>query len=193
MADTSLLPPNATQAERALAMAAGDRLDAMPVPLRELWDVQTCPANLLPWLAYAWGVDSWNSDWDDATQRATVQAAIVVKQHRGTISAVRQALLALGVSVQVQEWFAQAPQADPYTYRVLLSVTQRGFSAADLAEVMAVAERSKNVRSHMSAMHITTRSDATLTFSAACTTGIRTEVTQALAAPLILNPYVIVI
>ena len=36
----------------AAARACAD-IENTPVPLRHLWNVDTCPANLLPWLAWA--------------------------------------------------------------------------------------------------------------------------------------------
>ena len=47
----SLLPPNASALERKLEQATL-RLGTLPVPLRELWNPDTCPAHLLPWLAW---------------------------------------------------------------------------------------------------------------------------------------------
>ena len=52
----SLLPHNASPQERAIE-AATARLADVPVPLRDLWNPETCPAELLPWLAWAFGVD----------------------------------------------------------------------------------------------------------------------------------------
>jgi len=44
----SLLPPNATDTERAIE-ATTERTTDLPVPLRTLWNPDTCPADLLPW------------------------------------------------------------------------------------------------------------------------------------------------
>lgn len=35
------------------------KLKKTPVSIRELWNPDTCPANLLPWLAWSFSVDRW--------------------------------------------------------------------------------------------------------------------------------------
>ena len=47
----SLLPPNATPLERALEDGLTG-LAAIDPPVEKIWDPQTCPLPLLPWLAY---------------------------------------------------------------------------------------------------------------------------------------------
>ena len=53
---TSILPPNVTRAERALEGATA-RLDDVPVPIRSMWNPATCPAFLLPWIAWGLSID----------------------------------------------------------------------------------------------------------------------------------------
>jgi len=55
----NLLPPNATQAERALSQAIVAR--PLPVDITALWDADRCPAALLPWLAWALSVVEWKA------------------------------------------------------------------------------------------------------------------------------------
>ncbi|WP_247319438.1 phage tail protein I, partial [Ralstonia pseudosolanacearum] len=45
MSSATLLPPNATPLERRAAQAGG-RIERVPVPLRDLWNPATCPAEL---------------------------------------------------------------------------------------------------------------------------------------------------
>lgn len=92
---TALLPPSATPAEIAVAMAAA-RIGDVPTPLASLWSVCDCPAELLPWLAWAVSVDDWDPDWDDATRRAVIAASIEVHRRKGTIGSIRRALEAAG-------------------------------------------------------------------------------------------------
>jgi P2-related tail formation protein len=51
----SLLPPNVSGLERALEQASA-RVGDIPVPIDPLWNPATCPARLLPWLAWALSV-----------------------------------------------------------------------------------------------------------------------------------------
>jgi phage tail P2-like protein len=91
----TLLPPNATQEERALEQATA-RLGDMAAPLRETWNPDSCPADLLPWLAWALQVDIWDKDWSDDTQRAVIRGAIEVHRRKGTPWAIKRALLNAG-------------------------------------------------------------------------------------------------
>ena len=63
---TSILPPNSTAPERAIESASSFVRDLV-VPIRHLWNPETCPAAFLPWLAWSWSVDSWNPDWPAPT------------------------------------------------------------------------------------------------------------------------------
>ena len=95
MSDGDLLPPNATAQERALSMAAG-RLSAVPVPIRDLWNPDTCPPGLLAWLAWAFGVDEWSSDWSEESKRATIRDAVAVQSRKGTVWSIRRVLANAG-------------------------------------------------------------------------------------------------
>ena len=48
MSEQTLLPPNASDLERATEGAIRARLTAVPIPLATLWNPDTCPAPLLP-------------------------------------------------------------------------------------------------------------------------------------------------
>ncbi len=106
MADVlTLLPPNATQLERNIEQSATATIEQLPVPIRDLWNPDTCPAHLLPWLAWALDVEQWQSDWPEATRRAAIKASWHVHNKMGTKASVRQALDALGASVTMSEWY----------------------------------------------------------------------------------------
>lgn len=92
---SSLLPPNANSHEHALDDATA-RVGEVPVELVKLWNAETCPANLLPWLAWALSVDEWDETWTEAQKRATVAASYEVHSHKGTPTAIISALQALG-------------------------------------------------------------------------------------------------
>lgn len=100
---SSLLPPNANPHEHALDDACA-RLGAVPVAIVKLWNAQTCPAALLPWLAWALSVDEWDETWSEAQKRAVVTASYTVHGYKGTPYAIRAALMALGYdNVLIQE------------------------------------------------------------------------------------------
>lgn len=156
---SSLLPLNSTKLERALEEIGAQAMD-LPVLLRSLWNPETCPLNLLPWLAWAWSVDDWSDSWTERQKRDTVKAALSVQRIKGTLGAVKRALNALGVPARIQEWFNQTPAAAPYTFRLLLDVEQTPMTKADLARVLAVVENTKNLRSHLETVLITITSQA---------------------------------
>lgn len=91
----SLLPPNSTGTERALegAIAKGVPLNA---PVHVLWDPHHCPAQHLPWLAWAVGVEEWDEAWPEEIKRNVIAATPQIRRHRGTVWAVREALRAVG-------------------------------------------------------------------------------------------------
>lgn len=107
-----LLPPNATPQERALSLTTG-RIEALPAPLRDLWRSETCPAVLLPWLAWALSVDDWSADWPEEIQRAVIAASIAVHRKKGTPWSIRAALQAMGYrDVVLVEWWMQENRHD---------------------------------------------------------------------------------
>lgn len=161
MTDTAtLLPSNATALERAAA-AADARISDTPVPVRDVWNPYTCPADILPWLAFAYAVDEWDNGWTVEVKREVIAQSLRIKRMKGTYGAVQRALAVLGLPARVQEWFQQSPPADPYTFRIRIESEQIGFNAYQLAQVRRVVERYKNVRSHLTGIDIDIRSRAT--------------------------------
>lgn len=110
---TSLLPPNVTPLERRVSTVAAD-LERVSAPLQTLWDAQRIPANMLPWLAWATGVDEWSRGWPEQTKRDAIDEAIPIRRLRGTVWAVRRALETLGYTDveilehtdQLEKWIA---------------------------------------------------------------------------------------
>lgn len=62
MSDSRLLPTGSSPLEVAAAKACAE-IEKTPVSIRELWNPDTCPANLLPWLAWSFSVDRWDDKW----------------------------------------------------------------------------------------------------------------------------------
>lgn len=129
-------------------------------PLRTLWNPDTCPPELLAWLAWAFSVDEWNTGWTDAQKREFIRRSLEVHRYKGTIGAVRDALGALFFDARVQEWFAQVPAGPEYTFRVLLQADQVGISQEALSGLISVIERTKNLRSHLTEVEVIARSVA---------------------------------
>lgn len=156
---SDLLPSNATAPERALSLAIARQGD-VPIRVREMWSADSCPENLLAWLAWAFGVDEWDTGWTDIQKRAVIKRSVEVHRHKGTIGAVRDALGALIVDSRVQEWFNQTPSASAYTFRVLLDISQDGVPQSAINAIAAVIDRTKNLRSHLDRVELYVKSNA---------------------------------
>ena len=90
-----LLPPNASAQEYALEGATA-RLGEVPAPLRNVWNPDTCPASMLPWLAWAFGVDEWDSAWSEDAKRQTIRDAVMIQRRKGTVWSIKRAIAAAG-------------------------------------------------------------------------------------------------
>lgn len=87
-----LLPGNTTPQERALEQATA-RVGSVGVSgISQQWDPLTCPASLLPWLAWAFSVDEWDATWPDEFKRRTIAESVSIHQRKGTVSSVRRVL-----------------------------------------------------------------------------------------------------
>jgi phage tail P2-like protein len=150
---SDLLPSSATAAERALSNAV-ERHATLPVPVRDVWDADTCPAALLPWLAWAYSVDEWDTRWSEQQKREVIRRSIEVHRYKGTIGAVREALAALFFDSRIQEWFNQTPNGTPYTFKVLLQANQVGIEQAAFNKLFQVIDRAKNLRSHLDSVEL---------------------------------------
>lgn len=144
----SLLPRNATHAEAALSLAAARLADIQPY-IREMWNPDTCPAKNLPWLAWAFSVDEWDSAWTEKQKRSTIDASYKVHRNKGTVGALRDALGALGYSIHLVEWFEESPPATPYTFTLSADLGGQGVDSTLWHSIDAVVQATKNVRSHM--------------------------------------------
>lgn len=142
---TDLLPYNATKAERALSEAIA-RLSDVPIRVRDVWNPETCPAALLPWLAWAFSVDEWDPAWTEQQKRAAIAASVEVHRRKGTAGAVRRAVESLGLGAEFSEWFDHG--GDPYTFRLLIEASQYQLRHASLLRLIEVVEATKNLRSH---------------------------------------------
>lgn len=147
----SILPPNATAVERAIDRASAAALAKLPVYLiRWVKDPDSCPLALLPWLAWEYQVDTWNVHWSEKMKRDAIKRAHYIHRHRGTVAAVRRALIDSPFGTDIVEWFGQNPKGDPYTFR--LNVMQDDLPVSDLdhQDLKLAVMRAKNLRSWFS-------------------------------------------
>lgn len=147
----SLLPPNASALDLAAEAVLGRHLSEIPQPHRSLWNPGTCPIELLPWLAWAMGVEAWRSDWPEHIKRAIVRNAVEVQRKRGTIKSVRDTVASFGGAISIREWWQTSPMGQPHTFELVFAMSgQDGeqASAAFVQDVIAEVSRVKPARSH---------------------------------------------
>jgi len=172
-----LLPYNATEAERALANTTA-RISDVPVVVREVWNPDTCPSNVLPWLAWAFSVDDWDTNWTDAQKRNVIKQSVYSQRIKGTIGAVTRQLAALGYDIQILEWWQKETEGQPYTFDVFITSSQYPLTAKDYSKVQEVINTNKNLRSHMGNVQLIVRSTDKTTAGIVCGTGNEVNLTN---------------
>lgn len=146
-----LLPSGSTQLEIAAAQALS-QTGNIPVPLRQLWDPDTCPLELLPYLAWAFSVDRWDENWTESAKRSAVHAAWFVHKHKGTIGALRRVVEPLGYLIRVTEWW----QTDdvPGTFRIDMGVLETGITEEMYQELERLIADAKPCSRHLIGLSI---------------------------------------
>lgn len=144
---SSLLPPNRTPLEAALS--ATTAVAIAPEVIAGLWTPASCPAALLPWLAWAMSVDDWDPAWTVATQRQVVAESLAVHRRKGTVWAVKHAIAAAGDRISLTEWFQQDPPGVPHTALADVEVSDRAIDTAMIERLMTTIGNVKPVRAHI--------------------------------------------
>lgn len=143
-----LLPSNASELER-LATEAFAQIEHTPIPLRKLWNPDTCPVELLPILAWSFSVDRWSQNWPESTKRAAIRAAYFIHAHKGTIGALRRVVEPLGYLIEVLEWWEETPLGEPGTFRLLIGVLDTGITEAMYQELSWLIDDAKPLSRHL--------------------------------------------
>jgi phage tail P2-like protein len=171
----SLLPPNATAAERAIEGAAR-RAESVPLPARDMWNPDKCPAALLPWLAWAFSVDEWDTEWTEAEKRSVIRASLSVHKIKGTIGAIERALAPLGYLIDVVEWWEMEPRGVPYTFSIVMGTGSKPVSAELYEKAERIVLANKNLRSHLIGLTIKTEVPGEIFAAAALVDGAETTI-----------------
>ncbi|WP_273820592.1 phage tail protein I [Pseudomonas asplenii] len=147
----SLLPNNSTELERAIEAAADEVVE---VPLRTLYNPDTCPAHLLYQLAWAWSVDRWDNTWPEATKRAVCRSTFLVHSRKGTIGALRRVVEPFGYLIEVDEWWELEPAGVPGTFSLRVGVSDAGIDEQTYLELTRLIDDAKPVSRHMLGLDI---------------------------------------
>ncbi|WP_122532788.1 phage tail protein I [Pseudomonas viridiflava] len=160
----SLLPLNSTSLERAIEAATDETTQ---IPLRTLYNPQTCPAHLLYHLAWAWSVDRWDEEWSEPIKRAAIAASFYIHEHKGTIGAIRRVVEPLGYLIEVMEWWQTVPEGVPGTFALVVGVLDTGITEEMYYELTALIDDAKPVSRHLTGLAISLESKGALNIAVA--------------------------
>jgi len=148
----SLLPPNSTKFERDMEQVLATILD-VPIEFEQLWQVDNCPKAFLPWLAWTFSVDYWNSNWSEEKQREVIRNSLYIHQHKGTLAAVKRALLiAEAPDAEIIEWFDYGGK--PKTFQLILPANHPAINTgAKQKELLRLVFDAKPVAAHIGSPH----------------------------------------
>lgn len=149
MTNKTLLPPSSTKLEKKLSQAITCDL---PIQLRSLWDPQTCPYELLPYLAWQYSVDYWDENWSEQTKRKVISEAFEIHQHKGTKEAIRRAVSSFGYLIDLVEWWQN--DKTPGTFSIDIGVLDKGITDESYNELVRIIEDVKPVSRHLSGMSL---------------------------------------
>ncbi len=147
----SLLPVNSTHLERAVEVATDELTD---IPLRTLYNPDTCPAHLLYQLAWAWSVDRWDDTWSEAVKRSVIRSAFFVHAHKGTIGALRRVVEPFGYLIEINEWWQQQPRGVPGTFGLKVGVSDGGIDEETYRELSSLLDDARPVSRHLITLEI---------------------------------------
>lgn len=148
-----LLPGNSTLLERNAAQALA-QIQRVPIPLRQLCNPDTCPLPALPYLAWAFSVDRWDSNWSEATKRAAIRSSRYIHAHKGTIGALRRVVEPLGYLIEVMEWWQTVPEGVPATFALKVGVLETGITEEMYQELTWLIDDAKPLTRHLTGLAI---------------------------------------
>jgi phage tail P2-like protein len=114
-----ILPSNATELERSLEKTAAQGLN-LSVGFRGLWNIETVPAVLLPFLAWELSVDDYPPDASEAQKRQIIKNAFSVHKYKGTLKSVKDAIAPFNLTYSLKEWFESGGSGVPGTFILTL-------------------------------------------------------------------------
>ncbi|EDA0232229.1 phage tail protein I [Salmonella enterica] len=146
-----LLPTGSTPLEKAAADALKG-VDLLSVPLRTLQNPWTCPAPLLPWLAWAYSVDRWDDNWPEITRRQTIAASYDVHRKKGTPGAIRRIVSSVGYLATLSEWWEFG--GEPGTFRLAIGVPESGSPDEVQREIVRLIDDVRPLSRHLARIDI---------------------------------------
>ena len=171
MANKTLLPPTATKLEKKLSQAMACE---PPMPLRSLWDPQTCPYELLPYLAWQYSVDRWDEKWSEQIKRKVIAEAFEIHKLKGTKEAIRRAIEPFGYLIKTTEWWQN--NQTPGTFALEIGVLDTGITEESYNELSRIIDDVKPVSRQLSNLAIQLVSKGSLPIGASSYDGNTLEI-----------------
>jgi len=169
----SLLPLNSTPLERSIEATFAE---TTLIPLRTLYNPDTCPVHLLPHLAWAWSVDRWDPAWPEPVKRAAIKASFYIHKHKGTIGALRRVVEPLGYLIEVLEWWHTVPEGVPGTFALKVGVLDTGITEEMYLELERLIDDAKPVSRQLTGLAISLETQGDLNIEAALYEGDEIDV-----------------
>ena len=170
MADAPLLPSNSTPLERQAAQALA-QIQRVPIPLRTLYSPDLCPLPLLPYLAWAFSVDRWDSKWTEAAKRAAIRSAYYIHSRKGTIGSLRRVVEPLGYLIEIIEWWQTVPLGPRATFRLKVGVLDTGITEEMYQELTWLIDDAKPLTRHLTGLAISLETTGSVHIGACITEG----------------------
>ena len=170
-----MLPGNACDLERQAALALA-QIQRVPIPLRQLWNPDTCPTPLLPYLAWSLSVDRWDGNWSDATKRAAIRASFFIHSRKGTLGALRRVVEPLGYLIEIIEWWQTTPEGVPGTFALKVGVLETGITEEMYQELTFLIDDAKPRSRHLTGLAISLESTGNFHMYASVTDGDEIDV-----------------
>lgn len=148
MNENGALLRHATAIEKSAESVASSRLGEIDVRIRDLWDPDTCPIELLPWLAWAFSVGGWKDYWGEKEKRDAIKLAVQIARKRGTRKSVDDVVKPFGANVAVREWWEREPVGQPHTFDVVVEFAGGEVTLQMQQDVAAEIKKVKPARSH---------------------------------------------
>ncbi|XMB47221.1 phage tail protein I [Pseudomonas fluorescens] len=165
-----LLPGNSTPLERQAAVALA-QIQRVPIPLRLLWNPDQCPLAVLPYLAWSFSVDRWDSAWSEPTKRAAVRSAYYIHSRKGTVGALRRVVEPLGYLIEIIEWWQEVPEAIPGTFKLKVGVLDTGITEEMYQELTFLIDDAKPRSRHLTGLAISLETTGSFYIGACVTEG----------------------
>ncbi|WP_435404358.1 phage tail protein I [Klebsiella quasipneumoniae] len=166
--NNSLMATGSSVLEQRAAAACASISD-LSVPLRDLWNPWKCPVKFLPYLAWAFSVDSWDENWSEAEKRSVIGEAFWLHQRKGTIAAIRHVVEKMGYSLSITEWWEVADPAG--TFRLETDVNDIGITSRMLDELTRLINETKPVSRHTAQFNISAKVTGTIFIGATLSSG----------------------